>query len=225
MITIKQHISQNKIFFILFFLFIIAGAIDTSVNGREASLILLNRYNNPVFDKLFYILTWLGDGLSSLLVVLILTFINYRKSLLVLISFLLSGLLVQVIKHIVELPRPMGLISHEVFGKLHQVLPISDIYTANSFPSGHSATAFSLFLLLALFSKSRLVGAFCFIIAFMIGVSRVYLLQHFFTDVWAGTVIGVISTLICEHYIIRLNSEKHKWPDSNLMKSFGGRRK
>lgn len=66
---------------------------------------------------------------------------------------------------------------------------------SNSFPSGHTASAFALATILSLYSKNRLVGILCFILAVAAGYSRIYLGQHFFTDVFAGAVIGVMAAL------------------------------
>lgn len=68
------------------------------------------------------------------------------------------------------------------------------MYTGpNSFPSGHSLGAFALFSLLAFFlpKRSGYVTAM-FFLAISVGVSRVYLVQHFWQDVYAGSLVGVV---------------------------------
>lgn len=77
----------------------------------------------------------------------------------------------------------------------------------HSFPSGHTSTAFTLALLLASIVK-RNVWVFVFpLIAFFVGYSRVYLAQHFVTDVLAGIFVGIVSAylslLVHEEFVKR----------------------
>ena len=59
-------------------------------------------------------------------------------------------------------------------------------------PSGHSQTSLSIFgLLAAEFKKRWLTGVVVFVI-FMIGLSRIYLGEHFFIDVLGGWTLGSI---------------------------------
>jgi membrane-associated phospholipid phosphatase len=65
---------------------------------------------------------------------------------------------------------------------------------SNSFPSGHTSTAYTLALLLAFLVRRRFAIFLFPLLAFLVGYSRVYLAQHFVTDVLAGTVIGILSS-------------------------------
>jgi len=52
----------------------------------------------------------------------------------------------------------------------------------------------------------RFLGLLFFLMAFLVSISRIYLLQHFFVDTYFGAIIGVVTTLICYHLFER--SEK-----------------
>ena len=67
---------------------------------------------------------------------------------------------------------------------------------SNSFPSGHTSTAFTFALLLAFLVRRRFAIYVFPLLAFLVGYSRVYLAQHFVTDVVAGTIIGIISSYL-----------------------------
>ncbi len=98
--------------------------------------------------------------------------------------------------------------------KLHLVEGVK-IHSLQSFPSGHTATAFSIFLTLALITKNHVLKLFCFVIAVLVAYSRVYLSQHFFVDIAAGTVIGVVFIVLAFYYFERIDK---KWLDRSLLK-------
>lgn len=68
--------------------------------------------------------------------------------------------------------------------------------TAHTFPSGHSASAFGIFMLLALIIKNKYWQMLFFFLALTIAFSRVYLSQHFLSDIYFGSLISVIITLV-----------------------------
>ena len=65
----------------------------------------------------------------------------------------------------------------------------------DSFPSGHTVTAFSLAVLFSYWSKNKALGPLFLLIAILVGYSRMYLSEHFFEDVTAGSVIGFVITI------------------------------
>ena len=77
-----------------------------------------------------------------------------------------------------------------------------------SFPSGHTSAAFTLFCLVAILLPRpyRYWGVVFFILALLIGYSRIYLAAHFFLDVYVGSIIGTIFTLIV---LAIMNSRAH----------------
>jgi membrane-associated phospholipid phosphatase len=75
-------------------------------------------------------------------------------------------------------------------------IPGLEYHSHFSFPSGHSATAFALFIGFALFSRNNFLKLAFLIIACIISYSRVYLAQHFLEDILTGSLIGTIVILI-----------------------------
>jgi undecaprenyl-diphosphatase len=81
---------------------------------------------------------------------------------------------------------------------------LSHVYT-QSFPSGHSMMSMVVYLtlgsLLARFVKPRVVKAYfigaALFIAFLVGVSRVYMAVHWPTDVLAGWTAGLVWAILC----------------------------
>ncbi len=62
--------------------------------------------------------------------------------------------------------------------------------TDSSFPSGHTMASFVAAMVI--FCASPVLGIMAFILAFMIGLSRLYLLVHYPSDVFLGSVFGAV---------------------------------
>jgi len=131
----------------------------------------------------------MGDGIFAICLTAAYWFYFKQKkmALALLIAFLSSGLLVQVIKNLVNAPRP------KVFFEQGQYLHFMDGITLSnyaSFPSGHTATAFAMATVFIFFMKSRTSQVLLLAMAALVGFSRIYLAQHFLEDVMMGALIG-----------------------------------
>jgi membrane-associated phospholipid phosphatase len=71
-----------------------------------------------------------------------------------------------------------------------------ELHTAYSFPSGHTATAFTIFLLACILLNKRWVLAVGFTYALLVAYSRVYLAQHFPLDLGGGMIAAVFAVLL-----------------------------
>ena len=101
-----------------------------------------------------------------------------------------SGLTADLIKYIGGRARPKLYFSDHLFGFdfFHWE------YAWTSFPSGHSATAFSVAMFLSmLYPRWRFV---IFFSALLIAFSRIFLSQHYISDVIAGSFLGIVSTVL-----------------------------
>ena len=75
-----------------------------------------------------------------------------------------------------------------------------------SFPSGHTASSFAAAT--AIFLQNRRLGTAAFILAAVIGFSRIYLYVHYPTDVWFGAVFGVLAAMLSNIAIGKIASKK-----------------
>lgn len=163
--------------------------------GKTNSFVLINSHYSGVGDLMFPYITYLGDGLIYIPVA-IYCFIYHRKYLVAIISgIFLCTLLTQVLKQWVypEELRPFSLEAKQVV--IHKIKGI-ELFTYNSFPSGHTGTAFTMALLLAAIMRKKIVVILLPFLALLVAYSRVYLAQHFVTDVCAGMIIGIISACL-----------------------------
>ena len=161
----------------------------------KEGFILMNSVHNRYLDILFTTITWLGDGIF-IVAMAVLFFIIRKKQLAVLSisSYLLSGLVAQILKRTINSPRPKTVFMNTDYTIL---VDNSSLYALNSFPSGHTASAFALATVLALYLSNKNYGCLLIIYACLVGYSRVYLAQHFLIDIICGSVIGVLSGIAC----------------------------
>jgi len=188
----------NLWFFVPLLVALAAGGAMLAFIEKGQDVLFVNRFHSPFWDYLFYYGTLLGDGLLYLAVAIGLLWKNFRNALIAFVCFSLTGTLVQFFKKIIftEMMRPAALLADE---PLHFVEGVK-ILKHYSFPSGHTAMAFSLFCLLSQFVKTRWLGLLFLIMALIGGISRIYLVQHFFEDVYSGAILGVSITSLVWHW-------------------------
>nr|MBI1232401.1 phosphatase PAP2 family protein [Cytophagales bacterium] len=160
----------------------------------------INRQHQPLLDDFFKVITNLGDGLMAVFLLIFLIFRSYSAGILLTIGFIIHAVLVHLGKQVFFKGslRPLAYFQAD---DLHRVVGVKTALF-NTFPSGHTASIF-LFVTTILLTQ-RLNKAWQFsllIIASIVGLSRVYLLQHFFWDVYAGSLVGVFSALAA-YYIM-----------------------
>lgn len=171
--------------------------------SNEGFSIYINHLHQPISDLFFKYVTHLGDGLMLLLFVPIIFFkksaYGFILSVGALVHFIFILLGKQVFFH--GAPRPM---LHFNEMSLHAVEGVK-IAFYNTFPSGHTATAFLLAALLAqIKARNPFYQFILFALAFLVAVSRVYLMQHFLLDVLAGMWIGYASYLMSKAIVLKL---------------------
>jgi membrane-associated phospholipid phosphatase len=169
-----------------------AGALLLAY-GKNGSFLLINSWNTPGLDRIMPYITYLGDGLIYI-PILLLTYFFRRDYIVAILSgiaicFLLSTSLKWYVFPNELRPFSLGL-KHIPF---HRVAGV-ELHEKYSFPSGHTATAFTMALLLAALMRQRIWVILLPIVALMVGFSRIYLAQHFLTDVTGGMVIGIITS-------------------------------
>lgn len=152
----------------------------------------LNNWHSPITDILMKYITYLGSGYVYM-PLLILFFVRDKKiGCLFAISIVLQFLLVSVLLKeylFADALRPMGVIPN--FESLNLVEGVKN-YRFHSFPSGHSQTAFLCATFGAYLSKDSWVGFLLGSLAAFVALSRVYIFQHFFIDIWFGSLIGLL---------------------------------
>lgn len=194
--TLNELLRRNSGFLIPFVLLLAAGGALLLMLPKGDEVIYLNLMHNPTADFFFRYVTHLGDGLFALAAAAAMLWVRFRHSIQILLAWGISGLTVQLLKRTVfaDMPRPAAYFADRM--PLHYVEGIT-IHLTNSFPSGHATTAFALFLTFSIMLQGRSVWLSfgCFLAAFLAALSRVYLVQHFGADIYAGACIGSLTAI------------------------------
>jgi len=208
--------KKYSAFYIPYVLFVLTLVVLIGCIEKANLHLWITSFNSPAADVFFHYYTFVGDWIPYAIAGGLL-FYKYRMGLFVLISQLATGLLSILIKQTWNEPRPI-LYFKENFPniQLHQIVG-EHLHSSHSFPSGHTITAFAFFLALSFFTKRPAIHFLYFVLAVMVGYSRIYLSQHFAVDVLAGSFIGVSVTILCKYYF---DKKTMKWADGSLRDVF-----
>ena len=185
---------KKNVFLYLYAFYLIIGAYLLFTLQKGDLVIWFNSHHSSAGDIFFKYFTHVGDGLFFIAVIVSMLFVNYFKALTGLLTYASSAIFAQVLKHafFTDMKRPSALLDNSL---LHPVDGV-EWHCCNSFPSGHSTSAFAMFLWLSLSIQNRILQAFFFICAVLVTFSRMYLSQHFFMDTYAGSIIGTTFALL-----------------------------
>lgn len=190
---------------ILISLLIAAALLLASFSiGKNEFFLLLNGNLGSFADYFFAIFTNAGDASLWIVALLVTLFVLKQKKLWPMLAsgFIISTILTQVCKYFIvpnEL-RPYKAIPDKA--AIHHVLFVQPL-SLSSFPSGHTATAFSIYLIFCLLLPGRWWLWVGLIYGLLVGYSRIYLAQHFPLDVAAGIIVGAI-TVAASLYVQRM---------------------
>ena len=179
-----------------------SGGPTVGADRRIINLVATLR--TPTLDIVMVYITFLGNGqtivvLAAVAIGTALLARRYAAAALILLSLLGSSLSFTVIKLLVARPRPVLEAARIIQGGL-------------SFPSGHAAVSAAFYgtvaYLLARSAKHDaakiVVGLGAALLAFLIGLSRIYLGVHYPSDVVAGWIAGLF-------WLVLVTVAAHVW--------------
>lgn len=200
-----RTLSYLLAFLIIAFIALTAFVIQNPFSELDLSISkFVQRYNSATLDKVMLAISFFGELPWSLVMVLVVAaiFFGYkrRREAYFITSILASGLVILGAKHIFNRPRPT-----EFYVRL------VEINRFQSFPSGHvtSYILFFGFMIVLMKYMEDLPQATRKIVTYIsafymvtIPISRIYLGAHWFTDVLAGFLLGLICLYpLCFFYL------------------------
>jgi membrane-associated phospholipid phosphatase len=190
---------------------IVVGLLQINFS-QEQLMQLVNVRNTEIADHIFTYVTYMGDGAFFVIICLILLVLNQRIGVMALASFALSSLTSLFLKSVMfpNSLRPLKFFEHSTFE--YHIIKGLDIYSYNSFPSGHTTTAFAVFSLLAFLDKRKDRAWLFVFLGVLTGYSRVYLFQHFVEDTYVGSLVGTVSSVIVYLALRKWTFEKTSQP-------------
>ncbi len=192
----KPH--NFRFFFIPYLLFLIPAVMYISVSDHGDAVLWINRNHNELLNIFFKIWTFGGNGIAFGIVAVILLIRKRRHGYVFLLVGLTQGLILWSMKKVffVGTPRPKKYFENQQVLDLIEGVKVHDF---NSFPSGHTMTAFAIATFLSLLIGKREWSVLLLVGAVLVGVSRLYLNQHFLVDIAMGSFIGVLVAVIGYH--------------------------
>ncbi|MGY6650437.1 phosphatase PAP2 family protein [Wenyingzhuangia sp. IMCC45574] len=173
-------------------------------------VLLLNRMHSPALDFVFTKLSSIGNALSIFFFLAIVLWKYELKFLyFFVLAFLLESLVIIVCKNVFFSHEPRPYLFFEAQGILDQVDLVEGvkINKRRSFPSGHTAYSFCMATFFALKFNKKYIAFFLAIFAAFVGMSRMYLVQHFFVDVFTGAFVGTVATAIAYFLVFRTEKD------------------
>ena len=197
-LPLNRFLYDNRYFFGPFLLFLLTGAGLLLTMETGDLVFFFSDRRTGWLNGFFRFVTRLGEELPFILAIAGLLLVRYRFALAIPLLGFTVGLVSYLMKTYFDHPRPYAFI--EGLNQLERLCVVDGVpvHTGNtSFPSGHTMAAFALYAFLAfLFPRRPWVGLLSFLIALLVGLSRVYLVQHFLKDVYLGAVVGVALAVV-----------------------------
>ncbi|QWE13863.1 phosphatase PAP2 family protein [Polynucleobacter sp. AP-Sving-400A-A2] len=159
---------------------------------QTPTFLFINRYTQLLPDTFWTWLTFIGNGWGIFALCFPLLLLAPRLLSAGLLASLIGGAISQIIKPLLDLPRPAGVLGLEDFYSIGEPL------LHKAMPSGHTLTAFAVVSGIYFASDRDKRSSFwwIFIIASFSGISRNALGAHWLTDVLAGCAIGIWSGML-----------------------------
>ena len=169
-------------------------------------------------EEFFRFITKFGEGYFELLLIVVLflfilfdkkKFYTFKKYIIAIFFILLSTqIVVNLFKLLFGRARPSITANPEKFYGVLTLIKNNSLFKGDysSFPSGHTITIWGTIWILYFCIKNRYIRILLFALGFLVGISRIYLVYHWTTDVIASVII---SYFIAKFVHSKINFSRH----------------
>ena len=190
---------NNAWFSIPILLFYTMGTMVLLAREHGQEILFFNNFREEPLNTFFKLATLFGEVWLFVVAIFFALFWRFRFAVLIAVAGVITLPVSYMAKDRIGTDRP---VTHfQKSGKNDQLVFVPGVKLAagqTSFPSGHTMAAFELFTLLTLFAgyTRRKWGLIFALTAITVGVSRVFLVQHFLIDVLGGSIMGILLALL-----------------------------
>lgn len=191
----RPYVIDKELQWLIAIYLVVFGMITVLTDHGDVVL-WINARHTVQGDFFFKYWTYLGDGVILAAVALYFLFTHLWRFYFMLLSIALQTVFVHIFKQWLYAgePRPKTFFEDQI-DQLNFVEGVT-VRGYDSFPSGHTATAFVLGMVLIWTSRNLYWRFVLFVSAILVGVSRIYILQHFARDVFFGSIFGILAVLL-----------------------------
>ncbi len=187
--ALASSLFENRVVIVSLVLFTLVTLSLLWSVGQEMDASVFRFFNAREFkwlDRGMWLLTQLGNMAVALVVAGLLYLIgNERLALELVLGLLTLWFIVETVKALTDRARP--------FANLQDVRIIGWRALGRSFPSGHTAQAFFVMsLFIHHFQFIPWVNIALYLVAALVGVTRMYVGAHYPRDVIAGALVGLV---------------------------------
>ena len=206
MIKMKNKELIVPIILLLLFLLVTAMMISGKMSVIDEQVYqFLASYVSPELTRINIAVSWIGDAYFMVPVVLFLMICPATRKVFAIpvpTTCLISLFANRILKLIFERPRP----------EINHLVEVGHY----SFPSGHAMNNMAFYTILVLlicrYAKKTSTKLSCFFGAYAlvlaIGISRIYLGVHYFSDIIAGYLLGLAIAITVDFVIERIKGDK-----------------
>lgn len=215
MTAFRSIIFRNLFFFVPFLLFLIVAGAMLAMYPKPEIHLAINGFYWRTVDALMPWLTMVADGVTITIFILLMLAWNRRYAVATGVAVIVASGITQLLKHTIYYGEPRPKLFFESIPIPLRLVPNFENDLYDTFPSGHTTAAFAFFVCATIAVQKNYLKALFFLVALLMGYTRIYLSQHFLSDVLGGAVIGTgvslaVMTIVFHKKWVKLESANYE---------------